>query len=244
MHHHEARRTASVGPGLILDHDDDDDSSLTDDSPHQERQRQAELSSSRIRPDTVNGSRRRVSMDYHHLRRNDTGFPSWGMQDVPSPPYSPGLPPTSISHALSASSQGGQGHERAQSMSLASAHSAPFARRPDQRSRRESWASTSTATGGSGSASSNLSIHRQESRVTMRSSLDSPGELGCLFCINLWHKQERKIFSFGAILWGLSRLSSKETAGKALTPVPSSFTLPEVFILTNSFHYSPSIAMR
>lgn len=198
MHHHEARRTASVGPGLILDHDDDDDSSLTDDLPHQERRRQAAFSSSRTHPDTVSGSRRRVSMDYHHLRRNDTGFPSWGMQDVPSPPYSPGLPPTSISHALSASSQGGQSHERAQSMSLASAHSAPVARRPDQRSRRESWASTSTATGGSGSASSNLSIHRQESRVTMRSSLDSPGEWECLFVSMYGTYKREKIFSFGA----------------------------------------------
>ena len=171
-HQQHARRTASVGPGLILDHDDDDDSSLTDDSPHQHH---ADSSNSSVRQHTAN-NRRRVSMDYHHLRRNDSGLAPWGLQDVPSPPYSPAMPP--ITHALSspvaAPYQAGHGHERAQSQSLASPHSAPFPQRPAQRSRRESW--TSTATGGSNSTSSNASIRRQESRNTVRSSLDSPGK--------------------------------------------------------------------
>ncbi|KAI5118355.1 hypothetical protein M0805_006756 [Coniferiporia weirii] len=80
-----ARRTASVGPGLILDHEDaEDDAASTEETRQQSQQADSAAAAS---PFWLSSSRRRVSMDHQYLHLSRASRNSF--DDIPTPPYSP-----------------------------------------------------------------------------------------------------------------------------------------------------------
>ncbi|THH03390.1 hypothetical protein EW145_g6296 [Phellinidium pouzarii] len=79
-----ARRTASVGPGLVFDHEENEDDSTSNEEARRNEQHAGPLTP----PAWLSNSRRRVSMDYQFLHLSSRPSRT-SLDDIPTPPYSP-----------------------------------------------------------------------------------------------------------------------------------------------------------
>lgn len=85
-----ARRTASIGPGLVVDHEDIDDDSTSNEESHRGHRRRDSANLSWLQ-----GNRRRLSIDHSSIQLNNR--PRTSLDDIPTPPYSPpGTRPSSF----------------------------------------------------------------------------------------------------------------------------------------------------